>query len=434
MRDCFNAVFVRFHLTKPNTLIFQGFFPHDNPLGYEIVASVNNKKVPIEFTITEGNEVRRRYITAHKDVSQEILGVIELPENLESIKGIRIRSEKKGLRSHTAFFANPAVVKRLSNQYNYNFESSHFQDDKIRIMGWTVAIGQEEFRLFEGDREIPITVTRRYRKDVMGVFPEITEEMCKDAGLEIEFEKDEYKYLHLQVTNQGKTYDLKLDTLGIMAGGELKERRTVTQKIAALYCDKGFWGSLGHVFKKLKKEEVGYTYDEFRRSFKTDKAEIERQRNTRFDRNPIISIVVPMYDTSERYLFALIDSCMSQTYDKWQLCLADGSKTDELGKTIAKRYPKESRIVYKHLEENAGIAANTNAALKLATGDFIALADHDDLLSKEAMWKIAEAVNSSENVEVIYSDEDKVDGEGKQFFEPAFKPDYSIDYLCDVNY
>ena len=142
MRDCFNAVFVRFHLTKPNTLIFQGFFPHDSPLGYEIVASVNNKKVPIEFTITEGNEVRRRYITAHKDVSQEILGVIELPENLESIKGIRIRSEKKGLKSHTAFFANPAVVKRLSNQYNYNFESSHFQDDKIRIMGWTVAIGQ----------------------------------------------------------------------------------------------------------------------------------------------------------------------------------------------------------------------------------------------------------------------------------------------------
>ena len=90
----------------------------------------------------------------------------------------------------------------------------------------------------------------------MGVYPEITEEMCKDAGLEIEFEKGNYKYLHLLVTNAGKTYDLKLDTAGIMAGGPLKEKCSITQKIVALYCDKGLWGSLVHVFKKVKKDRT----------------------------------------------------------------------------------------------------------------------------------------------------------------------------------
>ena len=81
MRDTFNVVFIRYHLTKKNTLLFQGFYPFDNPKGYSLVAELNGKPYDMDITINEGNEVRRRYIAAHKSVSKEYVGEIQLPEH-----------------------------------------------------------------------------------------------------------------------------------------------------------------------------------------------------------------------------------------------------------------------------------------------------------------------------------------------------------------
>ncbi|MCF0132013.1 MAG: glycosyltransferase family 2 protein [Pseudobutyrivibrio sp.] len=433
MRQSFNVVFIRFHLTKPNTILFQGFFPHNNPLGYKLVATIGGVEVPIDLTINEGNEVRRRYITAHKDVSREYLGMITLPSNIKSVKNLRI-SSVLGSKKVTAYYGNTADLIKLSHEYQYNFETSHIENDKIRIMGWSVAIGEEEFQLYEGFEKVPITVTRRYRKDVMGVYPEVTEDMVKDAGLEIEFPKRDYKDLRLTVTNQGRTYDLELNTAQVMAAGAIKKHRSLIDKLETHYKEDGVKDTIKYVFKKLKGEDTGYTYEDFLERFSTKPEIIAAQKNHDFSYEPIISIVVPTYNTPERYLGELIESCMAQTYEKWQLCLGDGSESAALGDFIQKKYGSDSRIVYRHLESNTGISGNTNAAMELATGDFIALCDHDDLLSPEAMYKLVEAINTSEDVEVIYTDEDKVDGEGKRFFEPSFKPDYSIDYLCDVNY
>ena len=90
MRDTFDVVFFRYHLLEKNTLIFQGYYPFDNPKEYDLLLEINGKKYPMEISENEGNEVRRRYIAAHKNVSREYVGKIALPENIDSVKKLRL--------------------------------------------------------------------------------------------------------------------------------------------------------------------------------------------------------------------------------------------------------------------------------------------------------------------------------------------------------
>ena len=107
---------------------------------------------------------------------------------------------------------------------------------------------------------------------------------------------------------------------------------------------------------------------------------------------PLISIVIPLYNTPQEYLKEIVDSVIAQTYGNWQLCLADGSEGEETGEFLRKKYKKEIRISYKKLKENKGISENTNAAIKLAMGDYIMLCDHDDVLAPDALFHIVKAI------------------------------------------
>ncbi len=159
--------------------------------------------------------------------------------------------------------------------------------------------------------------------------------------------------------------------------------------------------------------------------------EIERQKKYKFDISPKISIVVPMYNTDEIFFKELIESLENQTYSNWELCLADGS--EKQNEMLKQYYEKNSKIKYKFLNANEGISENTNCAINMATGEYIGFLDHDDLLAQDALYEVVKAINENENLEFIYSDEDKID-EYKERFEPYFKPDYSPDTLACNNY
>ena len=159
--------------------------------------------------------------------------------------------------------------------------------------------------------------------------------------------------------------------------------------------------------------------------------EIENQKKYKFDFSPKISIVVPMYNTNEIFFKELVESLESQTYFNWELCLADGSENQN--EVLKKYYENNEKIKYKFLNSNKGISENTNAAIGLATGDYIGFLDHDDLLSQDALYEVVKAINENEKVEFIYSDEDKIDQTGERF-EPYFKPDYSPETLSCNNY
>lgn len=160
--------------------------------------------------------------------------------------------------------------------------------------------------------------------------------------------------------------------------------------------------------------------------------ELEKQKKEKFKMEPKFSLIVPMYNTPENYFEELVNCLINQTYKNWELCLADGSK--EENQKIREIVEKDDRIKYKFLNENKGIAGNTNAALEMATGDYITLVDHDDLIPPFCLYEITKAINENEEVEFIYTDEDKISGDSIKRYDPHFKPDFSIDTLRSNNY
>ena len=221
---------------------------------------------------------------------------------------------------------------------------------------------------------------------------------------------------------------------------EIKKYKNPTNKIekGLLYLE--HYGLKKTVAKTVRKlmghDQEHYSYKRFLKEFPVTEAELAAQRNTKFKYNPVISIVIPLYNTKERFLIELIQSFTSQTYPHWQLCLGDGSPKEGLKDIILKATNGvwDERIVYKKLTDNTGIAGNPNAALELATGDYIGFTDHDDLITSDAMFYIAKALNEDNTIEAIYSDEDKIDMESKEYFLPHFKSDFNIDLLCSHNY
>lgn len=208
------------------------------------------------------------------------------------------------------------------------------------------------------------------------------------------------------------------------------------QKISYYFKRYGFWATLKKCLKRLFKiKENRMTnqeaYEKWMEKNELNSEELEKQRKYSFQKNPLISIVVPMYHTKELFFKELVESLQNQTYSNWQLCLADGSK--EENKDLKKYYENESRIKYKFLNSNKGISENTNEAIKIATGEYIGFLDHDDLLSEDALFEIVKTINKNEDVDFIYSDEDKID-ENYQRFEPYFKPDFSPETLECNNY
>ena len=163
-----------------------------------------------------------------------------------------------------------------------------------------------------------------------------------------------------------------------------------------------------------------------------DEEELEKQKNTKFDINPKISIIIPMFNTPEKFFEELVDELIEQTYPNWELCLADGSP--EKNEKLEKIYKKDKRIKYKFIGKNKGISGNTNAALELATGDFIALLDHDDLLPRFSLYEIVKCINKNPDVDFIYTDEDKFEELGGKRYDPYFKSDFAPDTLRANNF
>ncbi|MGA2605169.1 MAG: glycosyltransferase [Verrucomicrobiia bacterium] len=165
-------------------------------------------------------------------------------------------------------------------------------------------------------------------------------------------------------------------------------------------------------------------------------AELEEQRQQarELSYRPLISVVTAVYNTPLQVLRETIQSVLDQTYNKWELCLADGNSDKPGVREVLKEFEKNNRQVrVVFLDRNEGIANNTNAALRLAKGEFIALLDHDDALAPFALFEIVKALNANPALDMIYSDEDKVDGEGNRY-EPFFKPDWSPDLLFSFMY
>lgn len=178
--------------------------------------------------------------------------------------------------------------------------------------------------------------------------------------------------------------------------------------------------------------EIGY--EEWLRDQLKKEEEASEKAKALARTGPLISILVPAYETPADFLCQMIDSVLKQSYGRLELCIADGSATDRVEK-LAKEYERrDPRLQYRRLKENLGISENTNEALSMASGEYLGLLDHDDLLLPGALYEVAKALKETKDADVLYTDEDKVNMDLSHHFQPHFKPDFNSEYLLSNNY
>jgi len=162
----------------------------------------------------------------------------------------------------------------------------------------------------------------------------------------------------------------------------------------------------------------------------------QKKATDAFEDKMKFSILVPAYETDEKYLQEMIDSVLNQSYGNLELILADASSSNRVEEVVLGY--RDSRIIYKRLSSNGGISVNTNHALKYATGDYVGLLDHDDLLTPDALYETAlcikDAYERGEELQLVYSDEDKCNGDATAFFEPHRKTKFNLDLILSNNY
>ncbi|MGN0364994.1 MAG: glycosyltransferase family 2 protein [Suilimivivens sp.] len=201
-------------------------------------------------------------------------------------------------------------------------------------------------------------------------------------------------------------------------------------------------GNLRGVLAKLRYKKIErQAMENYGTKSFPDEAEAKKQRECVFPYMPKISILVPLYNTPEEFLREMIESVTGQTYENWELCLADGSDSEHAYVAeIVKEYQyrdkelQKDRILYRKLEQNEGISGNTNQCLTMATGEFIGLFDHDDVLHPSALYEYVKAINEKQ-ADYIYCDETTFkSGNINHMLTMHFKPDYAIDNLRANNY
>ena len=153
----------------------------------------------------------------------------------------------------------------------------------------------------------------------------------------------------------------------------------------------------------------------------------------RFRHQPTFSVLCPVYNVDPRWLAAAVESVRRQAYPKWELCLADDASTDPATRAALDRLPPDARIKLVRRAANGHICAATNSAADLATGEFVVPLDNDDELAPQALFRLAELLQSRPDADLIYSDEDKIRADGTHY-DPQFKPDWSPDLFASYNY
>ncbi|HEY5525872.1 MAG TPA: glycosyltransferase, partial [Clostridium sp.] len=188
-------------------------------------------------------------------------------------------------------------------------------------------------------------------------------------------------------------------------------------------------------YKINAKVNENVSYDKWSRKVLPTAEQLASERNHVFEYNPKISIIIPTYNTKIVFLEEVIDSVINQSYTNWELCIADGASSNQDTIKRLKEYEQQDkRIRVNYLTENYMISGNSNEALKLVTGEYVGLLDHDDLLTENALYEYVKVLNEDRDVEFIYSDEDKIDEKCEEYFDPHFKQDWAPDTFRSCNY
>ena len=427
-KEIFEVVKERFHLSDKTQYIIQGYWPKEATME----AYLDNKKLKVSVKESENVSALERFKDPESMEGVQVTATIQVPEDLSSYHKLVIY-EKFADKKQTWFSITARELDKKRDKPQVYFEEEKVEQGAVRIRGWAIASKPVTIRVFDANKQpVAAEIQRTDRVDVTQMFEEAADpgktgffsEITNVSGkcLYVVFYAGEKKTVHVVPLRKADILIKKVDK----------------------YVEKGirYWKSQGvtalaeKVVEKVKNVRQGPPdYQKWIRHHLPDKGELEKQKKTTFKYSPKISFVVPLYKTPEKYLRRLVESLQDQTYSNWELCFSDGSGAQSpLTDLLKELSAKDRRIKYVSHNEALQISQNTNSAIEIAAGDFIAFADHDDELTPNALFECVKALNDRPQTLVIYTDEDKMSMDGHKFFQPHFKPDYNPDLLCTVNY
>ncbi|MGL5434354.1 MAG: glycosyltransferase family 2 protein [Lachnospiraceae bacterium] len=331
----------------------------------------------------------------------------------------------------------------------YKVDVVRIRENAITLNGWVVGKKPESKPSFEvrdmQNNPVRFQCVSTRRDDVSQIY--YKEIFDKDFGFDVQFPYERGCSYWLLIHCDGKTAKIKYNEELIEKRASVAHKRIekvkdlMNMETVNVALEFGKKHGLKALFLKSKHKLQGidndYDYGEWYELTKPTTEELEKQRKTVFPYQPRLSVVIPAYKTPEKYLREMLDSIQAQTYQNWEVCVVNGSPDGEghiVDKVMKQYTASDKRFQYRNLGENLGIAGNTNAALDMARGDYIILADHDDTIPDHALFEVVQVINDEADCEVIYSDEDKLDMDGGALFDPHFKPDFNPDLLTSVNY
>ncbi|EPI15409.1 glycosyltransferase family 2 protein [Enterococcus faecalis] len=310
--------------------------------------------------------------------------------------------------------------------------------NNLTITGWALDTITKESPTFTINNENQVSaynIQRVLREDVNQIYQT---EPAIEAGFVVTLEGIKQKKVlpfHFQSSAHVVTVDFPLNKkYPVIPGTEDKVTRLwIKAKKGFKYMAKN---GISHTIQRAKIEKLRNqaSYPNWLARNEVLDIEAMTQEIATFYYQPKISIAMPVYNVEEKWLRLCIDSILNQVYTNWELCMADDASTDPNVKKILTEYQQlDERIRVVFREQNGHISEATNSALAIATGEFVALLDNDDELAINAFYEVVKVLNENPELDLIYSDEDKIDMDGNRS-DPAFKPDWSPDLLLGTNY
>lgn len=409
-------------------------------------AVLNGKKAEGVLEKVSRKDVSLKYQKYHVDEKSGFclklyLEEDEIPESLQ----FYLRDGKK--RKCVVDMNQKDIVQAAdSSTMSYKIDGIRLDDKKVYIAGWITSVkGNDAVQidvLNQDDRKVDARIQKEARADLIEA--RLVKDADKYCGFKLEFFRSDgrdfrlvfsdglrRKYIRLNLEDVWRKQRIRAKT-GFAREALKHVKPSAAHEILSYMKENGVHGLKEYIVMRVNTS--GKPYKVWFKEHMPSEKELQEQRDTVFDRQPKISLIVPTYKTPVHHLQEMIESVRAQSYPNWELCIADGSEGDPAVEAELKRYHMlDERIRYKILEKNFGIAGNTNGALELVSGEYIGLFDHDDILAPNALYEVVKSLQE-DDYDIIYTDEDKITDEEKEHIDPNFKPDFSIDLFRSHNY
>lgn len=426
-------------LNKTSCFLINGWCFSNSNTEVDFVVKINGKNTSFQFIPLQRIDIFKKYKNI---IDSSMIGFNMRVDCLEDvIDSLEVIAKDKQGNEEKIIQYDTNTIQKIKDTSSLEYEIESYQGNKADkmslVLGWVYSLeGKDiEIKIYDSSNNIvDFSIREVNRNDVEKTNLLTSNDKC--IGFQITFDaKKGNKYFIAFSTG---TDELKVD-LNQLTSSKLDLAKAYLTNINAENIRKATTylkrNGLKGFFNRLKYgvAKGSSNYSDWLLANKVTSKALEMQKEVKFSYAPIISVIVATFNTKEEFLKDMVDTVINQSYSNWELCIADGSTDDKVQEYLENNYSNESRIKFTKLDDNYGISGNMNKALELATGDYVGLYDHDDMLELDCFYEIVLALQEYQ-YDVLYTDEDKYDNDSKVFVDPNFKPDYSEDLLRSHNY